>query len=832
MYQLALGILNLLERVNVITMGSNSKRLPHLSWVWFGWSLLFSFIALDVQAQYTATEKAADICHFEYTPPASLDPGKICKNLAADTYLVVIKPTNGNTFQQLAHNVGPDPALVNKKFSWWRTRWAYVIYLLSIGALVYGLFRNHRLSLAREQERLEQERALVRRLTQLDKLKDEFLANTSHELRTPLNGIIGLAESLLDGAEGEIPAQARYSLELIAASGKHLSTLVSDILDFAILKNSGIILQKKAVDLRALVDVVLTLTQSQVAGKKIQLHNRVPDNLPAIHADEHRLLQIFHNLLDNSAKFTEQGTICVSAYQADDKVCISVEDTGSGIEPEKFEEIFTAFHQANGGIDRRYGGVGLGLSITRQLVELHGGRIWVESLPGQGAKFSFTLPLSQELPQAVRRIEDFSSVNTEEANGVFMDSSIDWVAGDSQRKAVSGGSHILIVDDDAINRKVLNNYLSLRGYRVSQVNSGEDALTFLLQRKDVDLVLLDIMMPKMSGFETCKRLRLQYSASELPIIFLTARTQLDDMVMAFEIGANDYIAKPISKEVLLARVNTHLQLYKATKDLDKKVAERTQELYQKNEGLKAAQQALQDAYKKLEEASLTDPLTGLRNRRFLTQSIVTDITLVDREYLHWARNSHEFHEGHWPPLQPQNHDLIFMILDMDHFKYVNDEYGHSAGDKVLEQLSKLLLTTLRESDYFVRWGGEEFLIVARFCNRSEASEMAERIRVLVEDYEFDLGAGQKIHKTCSLGYAVYPFYPTQPNTLTWQQVVDTADRALYIAKNSGRDCWVGINSREEDIEHVNPALSKNLASLVVAGAIALESSRPLDELEV
>jgi two-component system sensor histidine kinase ChiS len=283
---------------------------------------------------------------------------------------------------------------------------------------------------------------------------------------------------------------------------------------------------------------------------------------------------------------------------------------------------------------------------------------------------------------------------------------------------------------------------------------------------------------------------------------------------------------------LLARVNTHLQLYRANKDLDKKVAERTQELNQKNEGLKAAQQALQEAYKKLEEASLADPLTVLHNRRFLTQSIATDISLVDREYLHWARGSHEFHEGHWPPFQPQNHDLIFMLLDVDHFKYVNDDYGHSAGDKVLEQLSKLLLTTLRESDYLIRWGGEEFLIVARFCNRSEAPEMAERIRVVVDAYEFDLGAGEKIRKTCSLGYAFYPFYPTQPNALTWEQVVDTADRALYIAKNSGRNCWVGINSSDEDAEHVNPALSKNLGSLVAAGAIVLDSSHALDQLQI
>lgn len=776
-------------------------------------------------SKHSPSKHVESTCRFEYPLPAALDIGQVCADLAPGTYVMDIQPLDTSLMSPKN-----DRLSVQGIFPWWRSWWAYAVYVCAALLLVYWFLRIQRMRLAYEQERLEQERALVRRLQQIDKLKDEFLANTSHELRTPLNGIIGLAESLLEGAEGELPRQTRYSLELIAASGKHLSALVNDILDFSKLKNKGIILQKKAVDLHMLVDVLLTLTQPLVAGKDIRLFNQVPVDLPAIHADEHRLLQIFHNLLGNAAKFTERGSISVGAHQLDDKVCVSVTDTGIGIKQEKFEEIFAAFHQVDGHAERLYSGTGLGLSITKQLVELHGGTIWLESQPGQGTSFSFTLPSTLEFPQSITRVEDLSSASRSATPLVITEPVEEPVVDALPGSADS--SHILVVDDDSVNRKVLNNYLSLRGYRVSQVSSGEEALAFLEQRRDVDLVLLDIMMPKMSGFETCKRLRLRYSASELPVIFLTARTQLDDMVMAFDIGANDYIAKPIAKEVLLARVNTHLQLYRANKDLDKKVAERTQELNQKNEGLKAAQQALQEAYKKLEEASLSDPLTGLHNRRFLTQSIATDISLVDREYLHWARGSHEFHEGHWPPFQPQNHDFIFMMLDVDHFKYVNDDYGHSAGDKVLEQLSKLLLTTLRESDYLIRWGGEEFLIVARFCNRTEAPEMAERIRIVVEDYAFDLGPGEKIRKTCSLGYAFYPFYPTQPNALTWEQVVDTADRALYIAKNSGRNCWVGINSSDEDTEHVNPALSKNLGSLVAAGAIVLESSHALDQLQI
>jgi diguanylate cyclase (GGDEF)-like protein len=157
---------------------------------------------------------------------------------------------------------------------------------------------------------------------------------------------------------------------------------------------------------------------------------------------------------------------------------------------------------------------------------------------------------------------------------------------------------------------------------------------------------------------------------------------------------------------------------------------------------------------------------------------------------------------------------------------VNDTYGHSAGDKLLEQLSQLLKVTLRESDYLVRWGGEEFLIVVRYCTRTEVPELAERIRQKVEQYEFDLGHGHKIFKTCSIGMAAYPFYATKPTAMTWEQVIDTADRALYLAKNHGRNCWVNVAaSNTSDTELVNPAISESLISLAAAGVITIESSK-------
>jgi two-component system, sensor histidine kinase ChiS len=699
--------------------------------------------------------------------------------------------------------------------AWWATWWAYSIYAVAIAVFLLSIWRTQKMRLYFERQRVEQERSLVRRLQEIDKLKDEFLANTSHELRTPLNGIIGLAESLKDGVEGEIPEAVRHSLGLIVTSGRRLSTLVDDILDFAKLRNKGLTLHKKVVDLSVLIDVVISLIRPLIGDKKIILENCVSDDFPGVIADEDRLLQILYNLIGNAVKFTEQGYVRINSQIAENNLAIYIHDTGLGIAEEKLSEIFEAFQQIDGDIERRYGGTGLGLTITKQLVELHGGVLSVESTPGKGSTFCFTLPYTKDLqkPEASRSLEllrNTANLIQAEHNHLLHIDDLPYLQ--------NQGEHILVVDDDALNRKVLVNYLSFRDYRVSEAGSGEEAIAIVEQAKDVDLVLLDIMMPKLSGYETCKRLRMAYPTHELPIIFLTARNQTNDLVMGFDVGGNDYLTKPIEKEELLARVATHLQLLDATRHLDKKVAERTQELNKTNEGLRLAQQRLHDAYIKIEEASLTDHLTGLHNRRFLTKSIVSDIALVDRSYQNGLQTNPI-------PAAIPDQDVVFVMLDVDFFKEVNDAFGHAAGDKVLEQLSRLLEKNLRDSDYLIRWGGEEFLIVLRFCSRQEVIDMIERIRKSVADHIFDLGNNRQIQKTCSIGFAAYPFYFHAPIALTWEQVVDTADRALYIAKRSGRNCWVGI-SASDDLHQtpINPAIQTNLPVLFALNQLKISSS--------
>lgn len=388
-------------------------------------------------------------------------------------------------------------------------------------------------------------------LEKLDKLKDEFLSNTSHELKTPLNGIIGIADSMIDGATGKLEREPVKNLRMISDSGKRLSNLVNDILDFSKLKNHEIVIQQRAVDIRSLTDMVLVLSRHLLNGKNIQLINNIPDNAPAVKGDENRLQQILLNLIGNAVKFTESGKVEVTTKEKlDGKLTIIVSDTGIGIPSDKFETIFQSFEQVDASISREYGGTGLGLSITKNLIELHGGKIWLESELGKGSKFFFTLPISDEKPVAnnvsnkvMQLVEDNEHYSEENATIASPDRNI----------------KILVVDDEPVNVQVLENHLTLANYAVLKANNGEEALS-ILQKEEVNLILLDIMMPKLSGYEVCKMVRKTKSSGDLPIIMLTAKNLISDLVYGFECGANDFLAKPFQKEELLTRIKTHIQI--------------------------------------------------------------------------------------------------------------------------------------------------------------------------------------------------------------------------------------------------------------------------------
>ena len=445
-------------------------------------------------------------------------------------------------------------------------RWyAQLGVLLLLGGLFFIFFKRRAVLL---KVRLQKEIQVSEQLRNIDKLKDQFLANTSHELRTPLNGIVGLSESLLE----KITTTAeKEDLELIISSGRRLSNLVNDILDFSRLKEHDLQLKKKAVDIRSIAELTVRVNRPMAASRNLELINNVPEHLPFCDADENRLQQVLQNLVANAIKFTEMGKIVITAFplnplEGTSFLQISVSDTGIGIPKEKQESIFKEFEQADGSIAREYGGTGLGLSITKHLVELHGGTIWVESEPGKGSIFSFTIPVA-ETQEGESRIApkspegDFIMSKTEKHFVHQNGNSENEIPRKSPTGDLGAKRRILVVDDEPVNLKVLKNHLEQEGHFVTLAHDGIEALRLLEEEGPFHLVLLDVMMPRMPGYEVCQRIREKHLMTELPVIMVTAKNQVNDLVESFGFGANDYITKPFSKDELKARVRAQLNSY-------------------------------------------------------------------------------------------------------------------------------------------------------------------------------------------------------------------------------------------------------------------------------
>jgi len=391
---------------------------------------------------------------------------------------------------------------------------------------------------------------MTEELLTLDKLKDEFLANTSHELRTPLNGIINITQSVLKSSGDSLSAVHKENLAAVKAAGEHLNSLINDILDIARLKQGGMKLDLKPVNLHMSAAVVVYVFEFLLKGKDIVIRNEIPEGLPDVMADDERLKQIFYNLIGNAVKFTEEGSVEISAKVKEDMVEVSVRDTGIGIPEERFPKIFEAFVQVRGDAARSYEGLGLGLSITKKLVELHGGEILIQSEMGKGSNFIFTLPVAKEPARDREYLQELPPIPDLHA---FSEAASIELEGD-------GRFNILAVDDDTANLRAIANVLALEGYGVKGAVSGQEAMDLLEGGYNFDLLVLDLMMPGMTGFEVLEAIRGRYSCVDLPVLILTARTQDEDLQVGFDVGANDFLRKPFNADELRARVKTLVQL--------------------------------------------------------------------------------------------------------------------------------------------------------------------------------------------------------------------------------------------------------------------------------
>lgn len=434
-----------------------------------------------------------------------------------------------------------------------------------IGRLAVSFERMQRsirekiLLIKQQNEELESNLKLIQKqneeLQLANKLKDEFLATTSHELRTPLHGMVGIAEALASGANGPITSEHKYQLDIIISSGQRLATLVDDLLDYHKMRYGNLDIETNAVDLAGATRLVLELSSHLLGSKPIRIINQVPDEPVWVSADPQRLEQVLYNLVGNAIKYTSEGKIVISTSIVDDNIRVQVVDTGQGIPADQLEHIFEPLIQAGNDSSRYRQGAGLGLSISRQLIELMQGSLYVSSQPMVGTTFSFTLPIAS--------LEQIETANQYEApHFKAPDTGNVELAEPASIPENPDGPLLLVVDDEPVNLRVLDSFLRLEGYRVRTAKDGHEALE-AVEREKPELLLLDIMMPGMSGYQVCESLRETYDHAALPVIMLTALNQTDDRVRGFNSGANDYLSKPFNKQELAARIAAHLTASKA-----------------------------------------------------------------------------------------------------------------------------------------------------------------------------------------------------------------------------------------------------------------------------
>ncbi len=405
---------------------------------------------------------------------------------------------------------------------------------------------------------------LNRQLREADKQKDQFLANTSHELRTPLHGIMNIAETVLNREDERLSKISKKDMDLLVMISRRMSAMLNDLLDAAQLRERRLHLKLGPLHIQSVIPGVVSMLSYMQQNKPISIATDIGPEIPAVSADEKRLVQILHNLLHNAIKFTEQGTITITAERQKGYVWVHVADTGIGMDEETMSRIFLPYEQGMHGLNDD-GGIGLGLSICQQLVELHGGRLIVRSKPRGGSVFSFSLLVNDTqatLVTPIPHVEAQDLIHSE-----YIDNE-NTMQNQPETSILSDKPtiHILAVDDDPVNLNVLKAILSTEPYAVTTTSSADHTLQ-LLGTRQWDLLVIDVMMPGMSGYELTKKIREQFSLSELPILLLTARTQPSDIYTGFLSGANDYVTKPVDGLELKYRIKALTGLKQSVNEL-------------------------------------------------------------------------------------------------------------------------------------------------------------------------------------------------------------------------------------------------------------------------
>lgn len=482
-------------------------------------------------------------------------------------------PPGHYEFEVVAQDVdgqySPTPARASFTIQppWWKTWWMRVTALVALASLIFAAARNRIRRLQEDRQRLEEtvrqrtselmvekartelEKATVelqnKRITALleqaqeaNRLKSEFLANMSHEVRTPLNGVLGMVNLALGTT---LTAEQREYLQAARESGESLLAIINDILDFSKIEAGRLELEQIPVSLHSLVHQVAQLHRPQALSKGLEFRVIIHPSTPVmVLGDPVRLSQVLNNLLSNAIKFTDRGFVELSLQGSRQNhithTIIQVRDTGIGIPADKLDVIFDPFRQADGSTTRRYGGTGLGLAICARLSQLMNGTLSVESRPGQGSLFTFSVPLQPLEPTS-------------------------WRPEQAQTQPLPP-LHVLLAEDIEINRRLVCRFLEKHGHTVETACNGAEAVQLAIS-KQFDVILMDVQMPDMDGLEACQAIRsfaAEHQRPRVPIIALTAHAMRGDRERFLAAGMDGYVSKPIQFDELLQELAKVLSL--------------------------------------------------------------------------------------------------------------------------------------------------------------------------------------------------------------------------------------------------------------------------------
>jgi diguanylate cyclase (GGDEF)-like protein len=652
----------------------------------------------------------------------------------------------------------------------------------------------------------ERERTMVERLKEIDRFKSEFLSNVSHELRLPLTSIIGFSELLLDRIPGDLNPDQEDYIRNMQESGHHLLEIINNLLNLSKLRSGKMEIHYRTFDLAPLIDSVKRTVTPLLAKKGLSIETTVEPGATSLYTDEVKIKQILLNLLSNAIKFTSAGGEIrirskLTTLQNRPAVEIAVSDTGIGIRPEDKAKIFEEFQQVDSSYTRDYPGTGLGLTITKQFLDLIGGRIGVESQYGRGSTFTIVFPM-QAVPKPAQPVPAAASeaVEVEDADARATAVPIPG-SDDLDRSAPSTLPRILVVEDDPTVGKLLALYLTQEGYHVDHATDGDEAIEKARLLKPF-AITLDIMLPRKDGWEVLQKLKQLPETKDIPVLIISI---IENRELGFSLGATDYFAKPIDRKALL---ESFKKLSLTTKirrkpvnilviDDDPKILQLIAAILETEgfgvlkareaeEGINLAIEIQPDlilldllmpdvsGFEALERLKLHPTAKNIpviiftartlteedRNRlntrirgiiqkgKSLRESLLAEIRKFEKLYPDKARMVDGL-TGFYNERYLQNRladessravriqrTFSLLLANLDGFRSFNQQYGIESGNRVIQEAAELFRKNTRAANPLCRCGGSTFAILLTETTKESAALVGEKMRAAVERHAF------------------------------------------------------------------------------------------------